>query len=800
MKKTTKSLIAAVAAVTLCAANIPMASLSPIFKCSSITASAAEDDYIIERDQIGVDAFYTLDKDGVLTISGTGAFNYNFDSMNFKKLIIEEGITEYNSGAFEYNKNIEEASLPGTIKTIWQFTFSGCSNLKKVTIASGLEKISKNAFMSCNNLETVIIPDTVTSIEENSFFSCENVNTVYCYADPNNLSWEMFNPGEFMHPKGTICYVPAEYYSAYFKKFGDLNVVFERMPIATSGQCGENAYYTLNDDGTLTITGTGAIYDYKNDVSPFRDNLDIKSVVVEEGITYIPEGSFVRCYNIESATLSAQDIGDSAFAWCNNLKNVTLENGVEVVENAAFGGCTLLETVTIPETLQVIANAFQDDNAIEAIYCKKDINSIIWYYFPNEFKPWFSEDRTKFYMPLECYLFFADLRVESNDQLIFEFLPMDTAIDAEMNGVYNEAIEEIELKGSVYDISAVNFEVSEGSSLPAGLDITNGVISGTPEAAGDFTTSFDLSVFNHDFGTLNYTFHIDKVDPVMSVKLKNDKITTKDVLTEKNFIVESSVSGTVTWENLGNELTEGEVVLTWIFTPDDETNYNSVSGTITINVEAPEIEEEKSFTLTNVQYGTTYDLSEHDCEHISGISIKFANQANSTTNGCVVLGNYVSTTLLNNVTVNGDTIDIAIDQYSLQSALDTFTIYDWYNTAATLGEIESVTFYYTDDEEINIAPDSVILQNSDNETANQFDLSEYDYENVQSVTLVFNGITYNGCGAIITGEYGNIGYNFNMNRTNNYSITIDVNGELTDKLNFSNYWNLKELSYIALNY
>lgn len=68
------------------------------------------------------------------------------------------------------------------------------------------------------------------------------------------------------------------------------------------------------------------------------------------------------------------------------------------------------------------------------------------------------------------------------------------------------------------------------------------------------------------------------------------------------------------------------------------------------------------------------------------------------------------------------------------------------------------------------------------------------------MTLVFDGITYNGNGAVITGEYGNIGYNFNMNRENNYSVTIDVNGGLTDKLSFSNYWNLKELSYIALNY
>ena len=105
-----------------------------------------------------------------------------------------------------------------------------------------------------------------------------------------------------------------------------------------------------------------------------------------------------------------------------------------------------------------------------------------------------------------------------------------------------------------------------------------------------------------------------------------------------------------------------------------------------------------------------------------------------------------------------------------------------------------------EDEEVKVADSSDVLYNSDNAIADHFDLSEYDYENIQSVTLVFDDIVYSGYGAIVTGENGGLPYNFCMNRSNGNFITIDVNGTLSDMLSFSNYYNLKDISYIVLNY
>lgn len=298
----------------------------------------------------------------------------------------------------------------------------------------------------------------------------------------------------------------------------------------------------------------------------------------------------------------------------------------------------------------------------------------------------------------------------------------------------------------------------------------------------------DDNHFNSAENSVDVT--IAKAESEVSVTLKKERVTILNVLTENDFNVESNVDGNIEWEGLGAKLTEGEVSFAWTFTPDD-TNYLPTSGTVTVNVELP--------TIEDIQYNVTYDLSDYDFEHIRGISIKFSGQVDFTTTGYVVLGNHVLSTALNSNTVNGNTIDIAIDQYSLQSAPNTLTIYDWYNTASTLGDIV-VTLYYMEDAEVEIADSSDVLYNADNAIADQFDLSEYDYENVQSVTLVFDGITYSGYGAIITDENGGFPYNFSMNRSNGNFITIDINGTMSDTLIFSNYYNLKDISYIVLNY
>ena len=86
------------------------------------------------------------------------------------------------------------------------------------------------------------------------------------------------------------------------------------------------------------------------------------------------------------------------------------------------------------------------------------------------------------YVPAEYYSAYVEKFGDSN--ITFNVMP----ISIEENAIYDSAIESIDLNAQIPGNSGVSFSLSEGSSLPDGLTLTDGVISGTPEVIGDFTT------------------------------------------------------------------------------------------------------------------------------------------------------------------------------------------------------------------------------------------------------------------------------------------------------------------------
>ena len=122
---------------------------------------------------------------------------------------------------------------------------------------------------------------------------------------------------------------------------------------ASSGQCGENVFWTLDENGVLTIRadGEGYMYSYEQGKSPFYGNLDIKSVKMANGITNIGAYFFENCKNIEEVTFSEniRIIGQYAFTNCISLKNIVIPDEIENFSEGAFSGCSGLECVVMPE-------------------------------------------------------------------------------------------------------------------------------------------------------------------------------------------------------------------------------------------------------------------------------------------------------------------------------------------------------------------------------------------------------------------------------------------------------------------
>ena len=94
---------------------------------------------------------------------------------------------------------------------------------------------------------------------------------------------------------------------------------------ASSGSCGNNAAYTLDDSGNLTISGTGSV-----DAYSFKDRTDIRTVTIESGISKLDSYAFEGCTNLTSVTIGPDisDYGSYVFKDCTNLTNVTFQSGI----------------------------------------------------------------------------------------------------------------------------------------------------------------------------------------------------------------------------------------------------------------------------------------------------------------------------------------------------------------------------------------------------------------------------------------------------------------------------------------
>jgi uncharacterized repeat protein (TIGR02543 family) len=103
---------------------------------------------------------------------------------------------------------------------------------------------------------------------------------------------------------------------------------------------------TVDSNGTLTITGSGPMGDYETE-SPLKNYPNIKSVVINNGVTTIGSYVFFYLYNLESVTIpsSVTNIKNDAFRYCTKLKSITIPSSVESIGNSAFYGCSSLAAI-----------------------------------------------------------------------------------------------------------------------------------------------------------------------------------------------------------------------------------------------------------------------------------------------------------------------------------------------------------------------------------------------------------------------------------------------------------------------
>ncbi len=158
--------------------------------------------------------------------------------------------------------------------------------------------------------------------------------------------------------------------------------------IKASGTCGadsNNLTWTLDSEGTLTITGSGQMSDFEFMQSPWIDNIQlIRKIVISENVTSIGEFAFWGCDNLASIVIadSVTTIGRAAFAECNALTSINLPNNLVSIGSDAFAPCAGLISITIPNSVITIGQgAFTGCSSLKNISLSSNLDKIEGYMF-----------------------------------------------------------------------------------------------------------------------------------------------------------------------------------------------------------------------------------------------------------------------------------------------------------------------------------------------------------------------------------------------------------------------------------
>lgn len=145
-----------------------------------------------------------------------------------------------------------------------------------------------------------------------------------------------------------------------------------------SGKCGANGSnltWTLDSEGTLTISGKGEMKDYSNTnryssskgYAPwYNKRTEIKKLIIEPGVTTIGDSAFYGCYNVLgdlNIPSGVTSIGSDAFHFCSGFSgDLNIPDSVAEIGNEAFSECRGFNgNLTIPDSVVKIGySAFAD--------------------------------------------------------------------------------------------------------------------------------------------------------------------------------------------------------------------------------------------------------------------------------------------------------------------------------------------------------------------------------------------------------------------------------------------------------
>ncbi len=258
-------------------------------------------------------------------------------------------------------QKIKSVIIPETMTKIEYSAFSGCENIVSVHIPESVTEIEPNAWRGCVRLSEVYIPDSVTKLGSSVFSGCKSLVTVHLPKGLDVISRSLFyyceNLMQVEIPEGVTVIEREAFEMCTALKEIKLPESVKRIDSHAFKYCTSLSNICIPDGMEIIDAGV------------FNGCSSLTSITLPNSITVIRGFAFSWCTSLEHINLSQnlrtkekeiifgtarEGIGENAFYSCTALKNITIPDGITVLEGSVFEGCTRLESITIPESVTMI--------------------------------------------------------------------------------------------------------------------------------------------------------------------------------------------------------------------------------------------------------------------------------------------------------------------------------------------------------------------------------------------------------------------------------------------------------------
>ena len=330
-----------------------------------------KDAFIVIDGTCGDDARWKYDAlTKTITIDGTGFlkhYGYDFDTQTdiktpwadfadkIESVVVEEGINGLGSCAFNNCANIKSISLSATCTDYGGSAFDNCPKLQKVAVKGKyVMRVNDHCFSNYENCTLYVPVDKVDYYKNEIVFKdFSKIIGAYMVTIDNVANGTVSVDSTAILPGGsfTITPIPNNGYAIGSVLVNDTPVekndtaylvenVNENLTVSVSflliksGKCGENVTWRYDSETqTLTISGTGDMYDYQESKTPWyvlKDKTKISNIVIENGVTGIGNNAF---NNVKASTIDLAETVNKLGSNCITYNYATVYIHGTKIEN-----------------------------------------------------------------------------------------------------------------------------------------------------------------------------------------------------------------------------------------------------------------------------------------------------------------------------------------------------------------------------------------------------------------------------------------------------------------------------------